>query len=208
MKTKISFLIAVVLLSSICTIKSQDLNNSSNENVTVIHDAKFGISFRQIGKAEQLDNSTYVIALSSNGNSSLENANAEVAKSDRLFIDLPNSFGGRLYLDSLPSDHFLENKVLIDSFDSGIYKFQREYWVVYAGMGMWDCVINCYTKVNGEYYIVSLVQNKRIGKPGLVVNDKALQAKDLRMEALTSLQNRSNTIISDYYKLLSSFQIN
>ena len=74
-------------------------------------------------------------------------------------------------------------------------------------MGMWDCVINTYIKQKDHYYIVSLVQEKPLGKPGLLVDGKSLQAENLKLKALTSLQDQNNGNVVKFNKLLSSFQI-
>ena len=179
----------------------QDINNR-------VFDDHLRISFAKVGTVSHVDSSTYKITLSSSNTPSGQSAIAEVTSSDRLSIYLPGSYGGRMYLDSQTASSFFLNRVLVDSVNSGQQKLRREYWAVYAGMGMWDCVINCYTEENGKYYTVSLVQEKPMGKPGEIINGRPLTADELQLKIVSSLQDTTNITAKEFNKLLSSFQIN
>jgi hypothetical protein len=141
--------------------------------------------------------------LSSHGVSAV----AEVSVSDRLFVDLPGSYGGRLYLDSPPAGRILPSRVMVDSVVTAGCKFRREYWAVYAGMGMWEGVINCYARVGGRYYIVSLIQATPLGKPGEQVDGKPLGAEELKTRLLSSLRDSTGVLVGRFADLLSSVQI-
>ena len=166
-----------------------------------------GISFAKIGPVVQLDSSTYTLALSLSDATPAKSATAQVSVSNRLFVELPGSYGGRVYLDSPSAARLLKNRVIVDSVNTGRQNFRREYWVVYAGMGMWDCVINCYVQEKGRYYIVSLVQDKQIGKPGEIVDGKPLKAEDLKLKIASSLQDTTDKVVNKFNQLVSSFQI-
>lgn len=198
----ISFLIICLLDFANGQTNQSKVNNSKN----LVKDSDLGISFAKIGTVNQIDDLNYKINLPSN-NSSPQDAIANISTSDRLFVDLPGSYGGRLFLDSPAAKNLLKDLVKVDSFSNGNQNFIREYWAVYAGMGMWDCVINCYAQKNGKYYIVSLVQDKQIGKPGEIINGNKLKAVDLKTKILSSLQDSSNIEIKNFNKLISSFQI-
>jgi hypothetical protein len=133
---------------------------------------------------------------------------AQVSTTDRLFVDLPGSYGGRLYYDSPAAAQLMQCRVLVDSVPSNGQNFQRDYWTVYAGMGMWDCVINCYTRDAGGYHVVSLVQQLRLGKPGEVVDGASVTADELRVKALAALRDTSNVRVKEFTKMLDTVQIN
>ncbi len=173
----------------------------------LIQDKTLGISFAKVGDVVKQDSSTYRITLTSSSSYSPQTATALVTISNRLFVDLPGSYGGRLYLDSPAGTRFFRNRILTDSVNNGRQIFHRGYWAVYAGMGMWDCVINNYFLNNGKYYIVSLVQEKQLGKPGEVLSGKTVTNEELKLKALSSLQDTTNNIVNEYNKLISSFQI-
>jgi hypothetical protein len=172
-----------------------------------IQNKVLGISFSEVGKVSQVDSSTYNIDLSSSDNLSNQSATAQISVVNRLYVDLPGSYGGRLYLDSPAAAKLIKNKLLVDSVDNGQQIFKRQYWAVYGGMGMWDCVINCYTYANGKYYIVSLVQDKMMGKPGEIDNGKQVTSNELKMKIVSSMKDTTNTTVKKFYNLLSSFQV-
>ncbi len=196
--TKKIFLTAALIISFLITIKGQT-NSPQNLN-NRLKDKSLGISFIKEGKVTQSGSTTYNIVLSSS-------ATAHVSAVNKLFVDLPGSYGGRVYLDSPVGEKIMHNRILVDSINTGQQKLKREYWAVYGGMGMWDCVINCYAYVNGKYYIVSMVQDKMMGKPGEIINGKQISSKELRMKILSSLQDTTNTVVKKFNGLLASFQI-
>ena len=205
---KIKLILIISLTAGLLfTAVGQNKTNVKQNLETRIQDQSLGISFSKIGSVEKQDSSTYRITLKSSNRFSSQTATVLVSKSDRMFIDLPGSYGGRIYLDSPAGTKLLSNRILVDSVIYGQQKFHREYWAVYAGMGMWDCVVINYIQNNGKYYIVSLVQDKQIGKPGEIYSGKQLTNKELKMKALSSLQDTANTIVNEYNKLISSFQI-
>ena len=188
-------------------VNSQIIPEEQKNQNNHVTDDVLGISFVKVGTVVQLDSSTYSINLLSSDGSPVQSAIAQVSVSSRLFIDLPGSYGGRVYLNSPSAAKLLSNRVMVDSVNTGNQSFCREYWEVYAGMGMWDCVINCYEKEKGKYYVVSLIQDKPIGKPGEIVNGKKLTAEDLKLKAVSTLQDTTNTIVKKFNQLLFSFQV-
>ena len=196
--TKKIFFTAALIVSFLITTNGQ--TNSSQNSKDSISDKSLGISFIKEGSVTQSGNNTYNIVLSSS-------ATAHVSAVNKLFVDLPGSYGGRVYFDSPVGEKMMHNRILIDSVNTGQQKLKREYWAVYGGMGMWDCVINCYTYINGKYYIVSMVQDKMIGKPGEIRNGKHVSSTELKMKILSSLQDTTNTVVKKFNSLLTSFQI-
>ena len=169
-----------------------------------VGDSNLGVAFTPMGSVGRSDSATYVMThLSPDAPGAL----AEVSLSARLFVDLPGSYGGRVYVDSLPASRVLESRLLVDSVAAGGRNFRREYWTVYAGMGMWDGVINCYTLSGGRYCIVSLVQQFRLGKPGEQAGGMPLDAGEMRTRLLSSLRDSTAALVSRFNGLLSSVQI-
>ena len=194
--------IAGLLLNTYGQIRK---NTSSNILPRIQNDA-MRISFAKVGTVTQLDDSTYSVALSSSGILSSK-AVVEISTTSRLFVNLPGSNGGRLYLDSSEAARLFKNRIGLDTVNTGQMNFHRAYWAVYAGMGMWDCVINCHVQQNGKYYIVSLVQEKQFGKPGEIVNGKTITTKELQSKALLALRDTTSNVVSEFNKLLSTVQI-
>jgi hypothetical protein len=205
--TKILILIVLVIANVHFTINSQTLMKAQKNIPDRVQDNVMGISFTKIGTVTKPDSSTYDIDLTSSASSPAQSAIAQVATTNKLFVDLPGSYGGRVYFDSPAAINLFHNRISVDSISTDQLKFHRGYWAVYAGMGMWDCVINCYTQKNGKYYIVSLVQNKLLGKPGEILNGSPLTAQALERRAVSYLQDSTNNVIKKFNNVLSSFRI-
>lgn len=195
-------LIACILF----TVDGQNNTSIQNYSGPRIQDNALGVSFAKIGRVAKSNDTTYSINLTSDA-SPKQTAVANVSVSSRLFIDLPGSYGGRVYLDSPAGTKLLHNRVKVDSINKDGRSFQREYWAVYAGMGQWDCVINCYSKENGKYYIVSLVQGKQIGKPGEITDHNKITSDALQLKALSTMRDTTENIVKNFNTLLSSVQI-
>ncbi len=170
-------------------------------------DEALGIAFNPVGSMQKSDSATYCMMWLSSSRSASHNALAEVAVSDRLFVDLPASYGGRVYLEGLSTSRVLRSRVLVDSVSAGGSTFRREYWTVYAGMGMWEATINCYALVGGRYYIVSLDQTMPMGKPGEEVDGTPLAGEHMNLKLLSSLRDSTDEIVTRFTALLSSVQI-
>lgn len=196
----------MLVLGVTCAASAQDLRETEVE-AGRISDTVLGISFERVGNVTRTDSSTYTIRLQSSKTSAGRSAFAEVSTSDRLFVDLPGSYGGKLYLDESQRAHLSEDRVWVDTVNTGGLMFTREYWAVYAGMGMWEGVINCYVEKSGKYYIVSMIQDGPLGKPGEVVDGEPLTAAQLRQKVLFSLRDTTDQVITTFNKLLASVEI-
>ena len=153
--------VGCLLCFVICQNKSDAQENGSDR----FQDGVLGIAFMRVGVLEKTDSSTYRMTLQSAKNSSAQTAIAQVSATDRLFVDLPGSYGGRLFIDTQSDSHLFANRVKVDSVNTGQQNFRREYWIVYAGMGMWEGVINCSKQEGGRYYVVSLIQEMLLVNP-------------------------------------------
>lgn len=201
-----NFVIILLVLSSL--VKSQEIRQKTPSENKPVEDSILGISFSRIGKVEKVDSSDYRIFLNTTKDGSTRSAIARVSVSPRLFVDLPGTYGGRLYLDSPSARRLLKDRVHVDTVKSDSMEFTREYWTVYAGMGAWECVINCYTQEAGRYYILSFSDDKLAGKPGQYAGGKRLTAQKLKARLLRSLQNTTNAGVQQFNELIKSFRIN
>jgi hypothetical protein len=172
-----------------------------------VQDNTLGVAFREIGAVEKIDASTYRMMLISSNAVSPQHAVAEVSASNRMFVNLPGTYGGRFYLDRPSASPHLSKSALVDSVEEGGRAFRREYWTVYAGMGMWEGVISCSARAGGRYYIVSFVQDLPLGKPGEEAGGEVLRGEELQTRCLSSLRDTSNALVRQFLNLLSSVQI-
>jgi hypothetical protein len=199
---------ALALALAACLLPCAHFHNNCNAQQQTrarLQDDVLGIAFREIGTVEKTDNSTYRMTLQPSEYP--QTAYAQVSVTDRLYVDLPATYGGRIYLDTPPSSRIISNRVLTDSVNTGRHTFIREYWTVYAGMGMWEAVINCYAHEGGRYYVVSLVQDAPSGKPGEERNGRPIVGEDVRRQLLNSLRDTTNVMVKEFTALLASIEI-
>ncbi len=194
------------IAAALCISCIAGLANGQAEGIPYQDDAT-GIAFVAPRPVEKTDGATYRITVVTPGSASGQTSFMQVAETDRLFIDLPGSYGGKLYLDRPAATTLKENKILVDSVTTDYMSYRREYWAVYAGMGMWDCVVNCSSQNNGRYYLVSLIQSLPIGKPGEEVGGRQLDGEGLKEKALASLRDSTNDVVQEFNALLGSFRV-
>jgi hypothetical protein len=200
--------VAVLNTANCQTADSAQSAGTVQQNASsIIHDKVLGISFAKISTVKKIDSSTYSITLLSPENSSARTAFAQISQADRLFVDLPGSYGGRLYYNDPGMKDLATSRLKSDSLDSGTIKFTRDYWAVYAGMGAWEEVINCYTQQNGHYYIVSLIQNRMLGKPGMEIEGKQITREKLQAKVIASLTDTTDAVVKQFNELITSFRI-
>jgi hypothetical protein len=169
-------------------------------------DKTLGISFLRIGEAARQIENGYSMSLQSTGGR-IKLATAGVSVSRRRFVDLSGSYGGRLFLDELKAEAFLKNRVKVDTIIIDGFRFRREFWAVYAGMGAWEGVINCYAFHNRRYYSLSLNADLTLGKPGEVVEGGRMSAELLRSRLVDILNDSREPVIQQFNNFLSSFQV-
>ena len=170
-------------------------------------DGALGIAFMRVGILEKTDSSTYRMTLQQAKTHPLKLHSPKYPRPIGCLWTYPESYGGRLFLDKQSDSQLFANRVKVDSVNTGQQNFPREYWIVYAGMGMWEGVINCSKQEGGRYYVVSLIQEMSLGKPGEEVDGTPLTAENLRGKYLKSLQDTTNEIINKFTTLLRSVQI-
>ena len=173
----------------------------------VVIDQALGISFLKPGQAVRQGNNGYEFSLqSSSGN--IRQAVASILISQKPSVDLSGTYGGRLSLDAPEARRLLENVVKVDTIVLRGLVFRRELWAVYAGMGAWEGVVNCYALRNNQYYNLCLNVGVNAGKPGETEGGEAVSAKALQARVAGVLTDAREPVIQQFNSLLSSFQLN
>lgn len=176
------------------------------QNTGRITESSLGISFKNIGTVQMIDSTSYSIRLSPEKNTSASPVYVYVSTSEKPYVDLPGSYGGKLFLDGTTPAKLLQNRVFVDSILIDNKSFRREYWTVYAGMGMWEGVIQCSRFENGRYYMVSMVQDTPLGKPGESRNGKVITSEEIKAMYLKTLSDTSDVMVQKFTTLLGSIQ--
>ena len=125
----------------------------------------------------------------------------------QLFVDLPGTYGGRFYLNNNPNAALLSNRYAVEHETVNGLVFTKEYWLVYGGMGSWETIINCYTKHQDRYYIISLDHSFLSEIPGEIVNGKEISKQELITKTLNVMHDNSNKFVNTFNAMFSSFSI-
>ena len=201
------FAIVWILCLIISIVHSQtEKSSASLSSDSVFSDRSLGISFLRAGQASRHFENGYGISLRSE-KGGIRNASAAISLSSRPTVDLPGSYGGKLYLDNLKAHTLLKSRIRVDSIDVGGVPFRREYWAVYSGMGAWEGSINCYALRNGRYYVISLTTDCILGKPGQEVGGKKMTSQGLQTRMVNILSDPQESVVQQFNTLLSSFRI-
>ncbi len=191
----------IIHIAFLATFGIAGTTSSNAQAMAHVADPELGVAFDAPGVVRKTADS-YTVTFHQ---SETTNSTISVFTSDRLFVDLPGSYGGKMFTDT-PFAR-LNDRALLDSTYQGGKWFRREYWLVYAGMGMWEGVINCYRHEGGRYYIVSLARNMQLGKPGEDVNGMPLDGGAIKKRLLTSLRDSTRTEVRQFNALLSSVEV-
>ncbi len=203
----INRLTAIMIIMSSCVAVSQETVPKAASEVKLFKDNALGISFPEIGKVEKIVGAGYRMVLGSSDKISGNSPVARIFVSNEPFVDLPGSYGGRLYINSPAAGRLLKERVFVDTVRIDSIGFTREYWTVYAGMGAWETVINCYSLQSGKYYIVSFSHDVSGVKPGEFVDGKQITAQEVKARLLKSLRDSTNTAVQQFNQLVTSFRI-
>ena len=202
------FVAMIILLwtSTVYGTGQVDTARSIDSPKSMVTDRTLGISFLKIGSAPRRIEKEYRMSLQNPG-AKIRLATAGVSVSRRPYVDLSGSYGGKLYLDTPKTRSLLRNRISIDTVDVGGLRFRRELWAVYAGMGMWEGVINCYAFSNRQYYVLSLNVDIPMGKPGETVAGERMNTELLRSRLAKMLGDKQVPAIKTFNELLQSFEV-
>ncbi len=198
-----------VLAICLCTILFPPAFAQHTATLSVpatVVDQSLGISFLNVGNITAQSAKSYTLSLqSATGN--LRQAGVTITVSERVGIDLSGSLGGKLYVDDPGFNAVSRNVVRVDTVVVDGLQFRREFWAVYAGMGAWEGVVNCYAFHGGQYYSVCMNADVHAGRPGEVVDGKPVSDEDLRTRIAATLSDPREPLISQFGRLVSSFRV-
>ncbi len=205
MNGRILYVIAI-LLGLVIGPLAEAQNQSLIIRDSVVSDRVLGIAFLRIAPLSGNSSRGYTMLLES-ATGAMRYSTVRVSVSQGPFVDLSGSYGGRLNLDSPATGHLMDNIVGIDTLFINGLTFRREYWAVYAGMGMWEGVINCYASRREQYYTLSLNSDISAGKPGEIEAGQTLDEGKLRSRVSNALRDPREPIVQKFNALLQSFHV-
>jgi len=203
----ISLLILASLLEAEIVFAQGALNQLLNK-ARSYHNPSYGFKIRYFGELEEQNPKQVVIKLPKFEEDQVPQSYITISVEKQPFVDLPGTYGGRLYLNTDSPSALLQDRYVVEHVVINGLAFIKEYWLVYGGMGNWDTVINCYTKQNGRYYVISLHYPFLSGVPGKVVNGRKISKGELITKGLKAMHDNNNDYVQAFNTVLSSFSIN
>lgn len=172
-----------------------------------LSDRPAGFSVHYQGTLIKKNRGEYLIDLSGPANAEYGGGRVHIFISRRPFVYLPGTYGGRYYFDTDESARTTSDYVRGDSVTFNGVKFARDYWAVYAGMGQWETVDNCYALHNGQYYTISLARDFKTVMPGQTVNGTRTTKEQLRSSLIEKMRDTSSVYVKSFNRILESFSI-
>ncbi len=187
------------------TVNSQTKKASGRQfNVYTSNTHGFTVSYD--GTLVQRGNDEYVIKpAASNGTNDRNEVHIFVTQ--RPFVYLPGTYGGRYYFDAGKNPNTNSDYVSGDSVTVNGLRFAQDYWAVYAGMGQWETVDNCYALHNGHYYTISLTRDFKTAMPGEKVNGVAASKTQMRAGLIEKMRDSTDVYVKSFNQILKSFSI-
>ncbi len=164
-------------------------------------------TFKYQGTVARKDSNECSIELPLAENSGTGRAVVRVFTSQRPFVYLPGTYGGKYYFSSNENNLMAADRVTGDSVSVNGLRFAQDYWAVYAGMGQWETVDNCYSYHDGRYYVISLSRNLRTGMPGEIVNGIRTSKSLMRTTFIDRMRDTTNTYVQSFSQILKSFSL-
>ncbi len=204
----------IVLLSETAAVASEGTESPSGQNkesgsvrFNVYSDQDYGFKVQYQGTLVKRDSDEYVINLPSSTEQAYSGSRVHIYVAQQPFVDLPGTYGGRYYFDEGTSRMTASDREQGDSVNVNGLEFARDYWAVYAGMGQWETVINCYALHNGQYYVVSLEHDFFTPKPGEIVNGSPIPEEQIRARLIGALHDTTNSYVRSFNEILRSFSV-
>ena len=178
---------------------------SAKSNVYVSRSNKFMVQYN--GTLIQKSKNEYEIKLRADEELSNDRNEVHIFVSERPFVYLPGTFGGKYYFADNPNSVLAEDRIPGDSMTFNGIKFARDYWAVYAGQGQWEAVINCYGFHGGKYFVLSLGHAAFTGMPGEEINGIRVTKQQMRTKLINALRDTTNNIVRSFNQILGSFSV-
>lgn len=165
---------------------------------------KFTVSYH--GTLIKKGNDEYVIKPAAS-NAMTGRNEVRIFVTQRPFVYLPGTYGGRYYFEAGKGPGMTSDYVTGDSVTVNGIRFARDYWAVYAGMGQWETVDNCYAFYDSQYYTISLTRDFNTPMPGEKVNGVAASKSQIRDGLIDKMRDSTNVYVKDFNQILRSFSI-
>lgn len=197
-------LVPVVLLG---TTAFAQKNEAAGSGLNVYASPTYGFRVQYQGTLAESNKSEFVITLPSSNAQSGTVGKVRIFVAQKPFVYLPGTYGGKYYFSGDSTGITATDRVRGDSVDVNGLQFARDYWTVYAGMGQWETVINCYAFHDGQYYVVSLNHDFATPKPGEVINGSRVTKQQISGRLVSSLQDSTNSYVRSFNHILESFSL-
>lgn len=195
---------SVIFLLSAGAIAAKEKQDGSKQSFV---STTYGFKIQYEGTLVHESKDEYVIKSFDAGSQTAMSSEVHVFVSQRPFVYLPGTYGGRYYFDDDLRSKAFSSRVISDSMDINGLKFVRDYWAVYGGEGHWEGVINCYTFHDGQYYTISMVHNFLTNLPGELVNGSRTTKQQMQSKLTEAMRDTANSYVDGFNKILASFSI-
>jgi hypothetical protein len=175
--------------------------------LNVYVDRTYGFRVQYEGTLAQRGSDEYEIDLPASTKEASMGSKVRIFVSQQPFVYLPGTYGGRYHFSGDRSGVTLSGRVAGDPVNVNGLEFARDYWAVYAGMGQWETVVNCYALYDGQYYIISLEHDFLTGMPGEIVNGSRTTKQQIRDNLINILRDTTNSYVKSFNEILGSFSI-
>ncbi len=196
----------VFLFLSIPSAYSQT-GKTGEGKLQTLSDRPAGFTVHYQGTLIKKNQGEYLIDLSGPANAEHSGGLVHIFLSRQPFVYLPGTYGGRFYFETDKTPNTAADYVRGDSVTVNGIRFARDYWAVYAGMGQWETVDNCYTIHGGRCYTISLTRNFKTVMPGQTVNGTRTTKEQLRSSLIGKMRDTSDVNVKSFNEILKSFSI-
>ncbi len=196
----------VFLFLSIPSAYSQT-GKTGEGKLQTLSDRPAGFTVHYQGTLIKKNQGEYLIDLSGPANAEHSGGRVHIFLSRQPFVYLPGTYGGRFYFETDKTPNTAADYVRGDSVTVNGIRFARDYWAVYAGMGQWETVDNCYTIHGGRCYTISLTRNFKTVMPGQTVNGTRTTKEQLRSSLIGKMRDTSDVNVKSFNEILKSFSI-
>ena len=182
-------------------------SETKSPRLKVYSNNTYGFRVDYHGTLVRRDSTDFVIDIPAAAGTEGSGSRAHIFVAQQPFVYLPGTYGGPYYFEQNPGRKSASDRVKGDSVNTNGLYFARDYWVVYAGEGQWETVINCYALTGGHYYVVSLEHDFSTPMPGEIINGSRINKNELRGELIDSLRTPTKSYVASFNEILDSFSV-